>query len=106
MAGVLQSLPISAGVDANIFEPETQLLYVSTREGKIHIFHEDSPNKLTEIETVTTEYGAKTMGFDQKTHNLFLTTADFGPAPAATKEQPHPQRKAIPGTFRVLIYGR
>jgi len=103
---VLQSLPISAGVDANIFEPETQLLYVSTREGKIHIFHEDSPNKLTEIETVTTEYGAKTMGFDQKTHNLFLTTADFGPAPAATKEQPHPQRKAIPGTFRVLIYGR
>ena len=104
---VIQSLPVSAGVDGGIFEPETGLLYISTREGKIHIFHEDSPNELTEVETVKTEFGAKTMGFDAKTHNLFLTTADFGPAPAAsTPEDPGAGRKPIPGTFRVLIYGR
>jgi hypothetical protein len=42
---IIQSLPISAGVDANVFEPATGLLFVSTREGKIHIFHEDSPDK-------------------------------------------------------------
>jgi hypothetical protein len=104
---VIQSLPISAGVDGSIFEPETGLLYVSTGEGNIHIFYEDSPNKLTEAETVKTESGAKTMGFDPKTHNLFLTTADFGPAPPVpTKENPEAERKPIPGTFRVLIYGR
>ena len=104
---VIQSLPISDGVDANIFEPETRLLYVSTLEGKIHIFHEDSPDKLTEVETVKTEFGAKTMGFDPKTHNLFLSTADFGPAPPApTKENPEAERLPISGTFRVLIYGR
>jgi len=103
---VVQSLPISSGVDANIFDPETELLFVSTRVGKLHIFHEDSPDKLTEVETVTTEFGAKTMGFDPKTHNLFLATADFGAPPAPTKKNPHPERKAIPGTFRVLIYGR
>ena len=104
---ILQSLPISGGVDANIFDAETGLLYVSTVEGNIHIFHEDSPEKLTEVQTVTTEFGAKTMGFDPKTHNLFLTTADFGPAPPApTKENPEAERLPIPGTFRVLIYGR
>jgi DNA-binding beta-propeller fold protein YncE len=103
---ILQSLSISSGVDANIFEPETGLLFISTRAGKLHIFHEDSPDKLTEVETVKTEYGAKTMNIDSKTHNLFLTTADFGPAHAPTKENPEPARKAIPGTFRVLIYGR
>jgi len=104
---VIQSLPITEGVDGDIFEPETGLLYISTRDGKIHIFHEDSPDKLTEVETVTTEFGAKTMGFDSKTHNLFLTTADFGPKPSApTKENPEAERKPIPGTFRVLIYGR
>jgi DNA-binding beta-propeller fold protein YncE len=103
---VLQSLPISSGVDANIFEPETGLLFISTRAGKIHIFHEDSPDKLTEVETVKTEYGAKTMNIDPKTHNLFLTTADFGPVHPPTKENPEPERKAIPGTFRVLVYGR
>lgn len=59
------------------------------------------------IETVKTEFGAKTMGFDPKTHNLFLTTADFGPAPPVpTKENPEAERKPIPGTFCVLIYGR
>jgi DNA-binding beta-propeller fold protein YncE len=94
---VLQSLPISAGVDATIFEPETGLVFVSTRAGKIHILHEDSPYKLSEVETVNTEFGAKTMGIDSKTHNLILTTADFAPEPA---------RKPIPGTFRVLVYGR
>jgi DNA-binding beta-propeller fold protein YncE len=104
---VLQSLPIGEGVDGDIFEPETGLLYISTREGKLHVFHEDSPDKLTEVETVKTEFGAKTMGFDPKTHNLFLTTADFSPAPPApTKENPEAERLPIPGTFRVLIYGR
>jgi DNA-binding beta-propeller fold protein YncE len=104
---VIQSLPIGEGVDGDIFEPETGFLYISVRDGKIHIFHEDSPDKLTEVETVTTEFGAKTMGFDPKTHNLFLSTADFGPKPAApTKENPEAERKPIPGTFRVLIYGR
>ncbi|HEY0746282.1 MAG TPA: hypothetical protein VGD63_06245 [Steroidobacteraceae bacterium] len=103
---VLQSLPISSGVDANIFEPETELLFISTRAGKIHVFHEDSPDKLTEIETVNTEFGAKTMNIDSKTHNLFLTTADFAPVHAPSKEDPEPARKPIPGTFRVLVYGR
>jgi hypothetical protein len=103
---VLQSLPISAGVDATVFEPETGLVFVSTREGKVHIFHEDSPDKLGEVETVKTEYGAKTMDIDPKTHNLFLTTADFGPAPAPTAARPHPNPAPIPGTFHVLIYGK
>ena len=102
----IQSLPISSGVDPNVFDPEAGLLFVSTRVGKLHIFHEDSPDKLTEVETVNTEFGAKTMGLDPKTHNLFLATADFGAPPAPTKKNPHPERKAIPGTFRVLIYGR
>jgi uncharacterized protein YjiK len=104
---VIQSFPISDGADANVFEPETGLLFVSTEEGKIHIFHEDSPDKLSEVETVKTEYGAKTMALDPKTHNLYLTTTDFGPAPAApTKENPEAERLPIAGTFRLLIYGR
>jgi YVTN family beta-propeller protein len=103
---VIQSFPISAGVDANVYEPETGLLFVSTREGVVHIFHEDTPDKFSEVETVKTEYGAKTMALDSKTHNLYLTTADFGPPPAPTPERPHPNPAPIPGTFHLLIYGR
>jgi DNA-binding beta-propeller fold protein YncE len=103
---VLQSFPISGGVDAAAYEPETGLVFTSTREGMVHVFHEDSPDKYSEVETIKTEIGAKTMGLDIKTHKLFLDTADFAPAPAPTAQNPHPRGTAIPGTFHVLIYGR
>jgi DNA-binding beta-propeller fold protein YncE len=103
---VLQSFPISGGVDAAAYEPETGLVFASTRDGMVHVFHEDSPNKYIEVETIKTEIGAKTMGLDIKTHKLFLDTADFAPAPAPTAQNPHPRGTAIPGTFHVLVYGR
>jgi hypothetical protein len=76
-------------VHGSVYEPATALLFVSTRDGQVHIFHEDAPNKLTEVETLKTEFGTGTMGINPKTHNLFLTTVDFCPTPAAaTKGNP------------------
>jgi YVTN family beta-propeller protein len=98
---VIQSFPISAGTDAAAFDPGTGLIFVSTRAGNVHIFHEDSPDKYSEVDTVKTEVGAKTMGLDTKTHNIYLDTADFGPA-AAGRRGP----SAVMGTFRVLVYGK
>ena len=103
---VLASYPISGGVDANAFDPGTGLLFVSTREGMLHIYHEDSPGKLSEVESVKTEYGAKTSQVDPKTHKVFLSTSDFNPPAAPTEKQPHPLPAAKPGNFRVLVYGR
>jgi len=103
---VIQSFAISGGVDAAAYDPETGLIFASTREGMIHIFHQDSPDKYSEVETVKTEFGAKTMGLDTKTHNVFVDTVDFGPPAAPTAERPRPQRTAIPGTFHVLVYGK
>jgi DNA-binding beta-propeller fold protein YncE len=103
---VLQSFPISSGVDAAAYDAESGMVFVSTREGMVHVFHEDSTDKFSEVDTVKTEYGAKTMGLDTKTHNIFVDTADFGAAPAPTADRPHPQRAPIQGTFHVLVYGR
>jgi DNA-binding beta-propeller fold protein YncE len=103
---VLKSFPISGGVDAAAYDPETGLIFASTREGVLHVFHEDSPDAFSEVETVKTEYGAKTMGLDTKTHNVFLDTADFSQPSSSGSGQRGPRRAAVPGTFRVLIYGR
>jgi uncharacterized protein DUF5074 len=103
---VIQSYPISAGVDANAYEPSTGMLFVATREGVMHIYHEDSPDKLSEVEAVKTEYGAKTLQIDPKTHRVFLSTSDFNPPAAPTEKQPHPLATAKPGNFRVLVYGK
>ena len=103
---VIQSFPVSAGVDAARFDPETGLIFASTREGKLHIFHEDSPDKYSVVQTVNTEYGAKTMGLDTKTHHVFVDTADFGPPATSSVGQSRPRRTTVPGSFRVLVYGR
>jgi DNA-binding beta-propeller fold protein YncE len=92
--------PIGARVDTCVFDPETDLVACATGDGAIHIFHEDSPSKISVVETVKTQFGAKTMGLDPKTHNLFVDTADF--------ETPKPNSRPVAkaGTFRLLIYGR
>ena len=102
---VIQSFPITDGVDAVVFDPSTAMVFASTEEGMLHIFHEDTPNKLSKVEAIKTEYGAKTMGFDSKTHNLYLSTAKFGPKPAPTAQEPDPDPIEIPGTFHLLVYG-
>jgi hypothetical protein len=87
-------------VDSNVFDPDSNMVFSSSRAGKIHVFHEDSAEKLSQFDTIETEYGAKTMAIDPKTHNLFLSTSDFGP-PAGPKGR----RPAISGTAHLLIYG-
>lgn len=96
-----QPFPIGARVDSNIFDPETGFAACSTGDGTIHIFHEDSPDQFTEVQTVKTEAGAKTMALDPKTHNLLVDTSDFT---AGDGKQGRPA--AVPGTFRLLIYSR
>jgi len=98
-----EPFPIGGGVDTAIFDPETGLVAASTGEGTIDIFHEDSPDKFTPVQSVKTERGAKTMAFDPKTHNLYVDTAEFEPAEAGAKNQrPRPK----PGTLHLLVYGR
>lgn len=103
---IVQTFPIGSGVDTNIYEPETGLLFSAVREGTLHIFHEDSPDKFSVVETVQTQFGARNAALDPKTHRLFIDTADFGAAPAPTAQQPKPQPTPVSGTFRLLVYGR
>jgi DNA-binding beta-propeller fold protein YncE len=103
---VVQSFPISNGADADVYDPKTGLVFVSTREGWVHIFHEDSPDHYSEAGKVKTEFGAKTMAYDPKTERIFVDTAEFGKAPEPTKERPHPRPAPTPGTFHLLVYAR
>ena len=103
---VIQSFPISDGADAEVYDAKSGLVFVSTREGWVHIFHEDSPDQYSEAGKVKTEFGAKTMAYDSKTDRIFVDTAEFGKAPEPTKEHPHPRPAPVPGTFHVLVYAR
>ncbi len=99
-----EPFPIGARADSNIFDPETGLAACATGDGTIHIFHEDSPDKFSVVQTVKTEFGAKTMALDAKTHNLLVDTSEFE-TPAADSKEKNPRPRAKPGTFHLLIYG-
>lgn len=103
---VIASLPIGEGVDATAFDADDQLAFSSNGEGTLTVVHEDGPDKFTVRETATTQRGARTMALDQKTHRVFLITAEFGPAPAPTKEQPRPRPPMVPGSFTLLVFGK
>lgn len=75
---VVASVPIGGGVDANAFDPGTQRAFSSNGEGTVTIAHEDSPEKLTVVQTLQTERGAKTMALDTKTHRIYVAAGKAG----------------------------
>lgn len=100
---VLASFPIGEGNDAAKFDPGLKLAFASNGDGTLAVVHEDGNDKFSLVQTVKTETGASKMAVDARTHRLFLPSADFLPAPAATAENPKPRRTMVPGSFRVLV---
>lgn len=103
---VIGTVPIGQGVDANRFDPVTGYAFASCGDGSITIAHEDSPTKFSLVEMIQTQRGARTMALDYANHNLYTVTADFGPAPAATTENPRPRPSILPDTFTLLVYSK
>jgi len=109
---VLTSVPIGDGVDANAFDPGTQLAFASCGDGTTTIAHEDG-DKLTVVQTLKTEPRARTMALDPATHKIYLASAQFAAltnsAAVSTNQvssAPRRQRpQMIPGTFKILVYG-
>jgi DNA-binding beta-propeller fold protein YncE len=102
---VLATVPIGQGVDGSAFDPETQLAFASCGDGTTTVAREYPPDKLTVVQTLTTERGARTMALDPKTHKIYLPTARFEPLPEQTPGSPRQRPKIIPGTFKILVYG-
>ena len=95
---VVATPEIGEGVDASVFDPDTQLAFASNGEGTLTVVHEDSPDKFTVLDKVPTQFGARTMALDTKTHNILLVTGKRGPGPGGLA--------ARSGTFVVLVVGK
>lgn len=95
---IVGTIPIGDGVDANAFDPETNLAFASTGDGNLTAVHEDSPDKYSVLQNLATKKSARTMGLDLKTHHVFLPAAEFDP-PAPGERR----GKIKPGSFVVLV---
>jgi len=91
------SFPIGAGVDATAFDRGE--IFASCRDGSLSAFH-DQAGKLDLEQTIKTPEGARTMGIDPATHQIYLPTAELEPAVQGARP------KAKPGTFMIVVVGQ
>lgn len=96
---VVGSVPIGDSVDANAFDPATQLAFASCRDGTTTIAREESPDKLTVVQTLQTARGSRTMTLDPTTHKIYVPAADYAPG---TEGQRRPT--PVAGSFKVLVF--
>ena len=98
-------VPVGEGPDAVAFDPKRGLVFSSNGDGTLTVVREESADRYSVQATVPTQRGARTMALDPATGKVYVVTADFGPPPAATAEQPHPRPVPVPDTFTVLVIG-
>ena len=92
---IVGSPDIGQGCDATGFDADRGLAFASAGDGTITVIKEDSPDKFTVAQTLTTQKGARTMAVDEKTHQLFTVTANV----SGTRES----RKIEPDSFVVIV---
>ncbi len=103
---VVANITNGQGVDALGFDPTTKLAYIPSGSGagSVTVVHEDSPDKYTVVGTVATQAGARTIAVDPVTHNAYVFSPEYGPAPApAAGATPPPAGRAGRGARGPMI---
>jgi DNA-binding beta-propeller fold protein YncE len=91
---IIATLPIGGGVDGVIYDPKTHLIVTSNGEGNATIVQQNGADNYTVIQTLKTSQGQKTIVFDEKNHQLFLSSANYS----------EDGKTLLPSTFGVSIY--
>ncbi|MDB4921318.1 YncE family protein [Mucilaginibacter sp.] len=91
---IVQTLPIGAGVDAVIYDATNKLVIASNGDGTASIFKQNTPDNYSPVQTLTTQYRAKTMAMDLSTRKLYFPVVDFQKG----------TKTPVAGTFKLLVY--
>jgi YVTN family beta-propeller protein len=102
---VIDTVPIGAGVDGCAFDDTTQLAFASSGDGTTTVAREGAPDKLTIVQTLKTERGARTMALDSKTHRIYLPSAQFQAPPSPSPGVSPGRPSVVPNTLKLLVYG-
>lgn len=99
----LGTAAIGGGPDAAAWSAAHGLAFASCGEGVLAVVNAAAGKT---VEMLPTQMGARTMAYDAAADRAYLVTAQFGPRPAPTPQNPRPRPPMIPGTFTILVVGR
>jgi YVTN family beta-propeller protein len=97
---------IGDGPDAAGYDAARKLAFSSNGgSGTLTVIDAAAPG-YPAIQELPTQRGARTMTYDSATDRIYLVTAEYGPRPEPTPENPRPRPAILPGSFTVLVVGR
>jgi YVTN family beta-propeller protein len=102
---VVATPAIGEDPDGLVFESATSRVFVSNVDGTLTVIQEDSPDKYTVLQNVTTQRGCRTIALDEKTGRVVTCAPKYGPAPAPVKGGPRPKAPVLPGSFEAIMVG-
>ena len=91
---IITTVPIGAGVDAVAYDPDTKFVFCSNGDGTATIIRQESPDKYAVVQTLETQWKAKTMALDPKTKKIYFSAFDMEPG----------NKTRIADSFKLLIY--
>jgi len=102
---LIATVPTGDGSDGLAFDPGAKLAVTSNGEGNMS-FIGQRDGKYALIENVPTKKGARTITFDASTGQMLTVTADLGPAPKPSPENPRGRPMPLPNSFVVIAVGK
>jgi len=99
---VLAMAAIGQGSDGAAFDASTGYAFSSNGDGTLTVVKETG-GKYDVVENLATQRGARTITLDEKTHNVYLPTAEPGPAPPAGQRG---RGGYLADSFKVLVVGK
>jgi DNA-binding beta-propeller fold protein YncE len=100
---IVANLPIGGGVDSIALDAGHKRAYIGCGQGVVTIVSWTDADHYQVAATIPTQVGAKTLGFDPVKERLYLSVAQFEPAPAPTGEMSAPKAPIVPDTFGLLV---
>lgn len=101
---VIATVPIGEGTDGGGYDPTTGCAFSSNGgDGTLTVVRQTSPGKFEAVETVPTQRGARTMTIDPTTHAVYLSTAQFEPAPATAPGGARQRPPMVKDSFAILV---
>lgn len=102
---LIATIPTGDGSDGLAYDPKAKLAVTSNGEGNMS-FVGKRDGKYVLIENVPTKKGARTIGFDSATGQFLTVSADFGPAPKPSPDNPRGRPPVLPNSFVIIAVGK
>ncbi len=101
----ITTVPTGDGSDGLSYDPKAKLAVTSNGEGNMS-FVGKRDGKYVLIQNVPTKKGARTITFDAGKGQFLTVTADLGPAPKPTADNPRGRPSPLPNSFSVIVVGK